>query len=52
MQALDPCLVGDQPDRLAWADLENIAGVGGVFWGEHEHPDQAGLSSRLPGLEP
>ena len=25
---------------------------GGFFWGEDKHPDQAGPSSRLPGLEP
>ena len=25
---------------------------GGFFWGEDMHPDQAGPSSRLPGLEP
>ena len=24
----------------------------GVFWGEDMHPDQAGLRSRIPGLEP
>ena len=33
VQALDPCLVGDQPDWLSWADLENIAGGGRILLG-------------------
>ena len=48
VQVLDPCLVGDQPDRLSWADLENIARGGGVFWGEHEHPAASSHRHGLP----